>query len=144
MSSGFPAPESDRSRMAELVEYVQGEIVSRGNDLGQTKIEIHYHAAPVVIDTKPVDQNAGEAVLAKYTPYFIVLLEGAVILAIVGVITVLLIPALMAMVTMIAVVMVGFSVAALAVAGMAKSLRQSASDRDVVKQAVRSGRRRSR
>jgi choline-glycine betaine transporter len=141
MSSGFPAPENDRQRMAELVEYVHGEIVSRG-DHGTPKIEVHYHAAPVVIDTTPVEPNAGDRVLAKYTPYFIVLLGGAVILAIVGVVTVLLVPVLMAMVTMIAVVMLGFAVAMIAVAGSVKSLRQSASDRDVVKQAVRTGRKR--
>ena len=142
MSSGFPAPESDRQRMAELVKYVRGEIDSRDHTDSVPKIEVHYHAAPVVIDTAPVEPNAGDRVLEKYTPYFIVLLGGVVILACVGVVTVLLLPALLTMVTMIAVVMLGFSVATLAVAGSVKSLRQSASDRDVVKQAVKTGRRR--
>lgn len=142
MSTGFPAPEGDRQRMAELAEYVRGEIVSRGGDLGQTKIELHYHAAPVKIDTAPVDASAGDAVLAKYTPYFIVLLGGVVILACVGVVTVLLLPALLTMVTMIAVVMGGFAVMSIAVAASVKSLKQSASDRDVVRQAVKGGRRR--
>lgn len=140
MSSGFPAPEGDRQKMAELVEYMRGEIISRDHT-DQPKIELHYHAAPVVIDTAPVEPDAGDAVLAKYTPYFIVLLGGVVVLACVGVITVLLIPALMAMVTMIAVVMLGFSVATVAVGASVKSLRQSASDRDAVKTALK-GRRR--
>jgi hypothetical protein len=142
MSTGFPAPEGDEKRMAELAEYVRGEIVSRGGDLGQTKIEVHYHAAPVVIDTKPVELNAGDALLAKYTPYFVVLLGGVVVLACVGVITVLLLPALLTMVTMIAVVMGGFALSAVAVSASVRSLRQSAMDRDVVRQAVKSVRKR--
>lgn len=134
---------SDRERMAELAEYVQREIVSRGAGGGETKIELHYHAAPVVIDTKPVEPNAGQDVLAKYTPYFIVLLGGVVILACVGVIAVLLVPALMAMVTMIAVVMGSFALCSVAVAASVRSLRQSKADRDVVQTALKR-RRRSR
>lgn len=128
---------SDRERMNELAEYVQREIVSRGAVGGETKIELHYHAAPVVIDTTPVEPNAGDALLAKYTPYFVLLLGGVVILACVGVIAVLLVPALMAMVTMIAVVMGGFALCSVAVAASVRSLRQSRTEARTVQTALK-------
>lgn len=142
MSDRFPAPKADRDRMNDLAEYVRGEVAARGGDGPVPKIELHYHAAPVVIDPTPVDPNAGDALLRKYTPYFVVMIGGVIVLASVAVIAVMLVPVLMSMVVMIAVVMLGFAVASAAVAATVKSLRQSASDRDVVRQAVKRRRRR--
>jgi hypothetical protein len=60
------------------------------------EIHIHHHYAAPVISTEPVDQNPGQSVLDRYTPYFFVLLGGMVIVGGLAVILVMLAPVLIA------------------------------------------------
>lgn len=49
--------------------------------VGGQHIHVHHHYAAPVISTEPMNQNPGQSVLEKYTPYFMVFLGGLVIIA---------------------------------------------------------------
>ncbi len=140
MKEIVPVPESDRQRMAEITEYLQGELDRQGQAAGG--VHVHYHASPAPVATSPAGQSRGEVALINATPYFIILLGGVVILACVGVVTVLLLPALLTAVVGVAVVMGGFAVCAVAVAASVRSLRQSKTETQVIANAMKRGRRR--
>ena len=126
--------------MAELAEYVRGEVARRDGEA--PVIQIHYHAAPVEPPAPLAEQSRGEVVLINAAPYFLLLLGGVVILACVGTVTVLLLPALLTMVVMVAVVMGGFAVCTVAVAASVRSLRQSRTEAATARDAMKRSRRR--
>lgn len=140
MKEIVPVPENDQERMAQITEYLQGELQARGQSAGG--VHVHYHAAAPAAATPPAAQSRGEVALINATPYFIILLGGVVILACVGVVTVLLLPALLTAVVGVAVVMGGFAVCAVAVAASVRSLRQSKTESRVLADAMKRGKRR--
>lgn len=123
-------PDGDRKRLAEITEYLSGELAARGP--GETGgIHVHYHAAPVVLPDPPAAQTRGEVVLINAAPYFILLLGGVIVLACVGTVAVILVPALLALAVTCAIVLGSFTVFAIAVAAMVRSLRSTKTERQV-------------
>lgn len=71
----------DQDRLNEITEYYRQNPTppaqfSPGSG-GEQHIHVHYHQAPY--STEPVEQNKGQSVLEKYTPYFMVFLGGFII-----------------------------------------------------------------
>lgn len=110
----------ETERMQEIVRYLQGGEVSNPN--GQ-HVHVHYHQAPV--DTRPVDQNAGQNVLERYTPYFIVGLFGCIILAIVAAVVVIAAPALMAIAAAGVGMVLAVAVGCIAVSAAVRNMRET-------------------
>lgn len=135
MTELVPAPEGDRQRIAEITEYLGRELASRTGEA--PGIHVHYHAAPAPVAAPVAAPSRGQAALDNAVPYFIILLGGVVILACVGVIAVLLMPALLTMVMMIAIIMGGFALCSVAVAASVRSLRQSKTEQQVIKSVVK-------
>lgn len=140
MTEIVPVPEGDRERMAAITEYLNHELAQQS--AAAPAVHVHYHAAPVAPATVPAAQSRGEVALINATPYFIILLGGVVILACVGVVTVLLLPALLAMVVMVGEVMAGFAICVVAIAASVRSLRQSRTERQVSASLLKNRRRR--
>lgn len=130
----------DSDRMKEIAEYVQRDLATRDGPVPQ--VHIHYHAAPVEPPAPLPAQSRGEVVLINAVPYFVILLGGVVILAAVGVITVLLVPALMALAVTVAVVMCGFAVCLAAAAAAVRSLRQSKTEAAASRELLKRSRKR--
>jgi hypothetical protein len=133
----------DSKRMNEIMEYVQAD-VARRETVGAAggEVHIHYHAAPVVIDPAPVNQNPGQSVLDKYTPYFLVLLGGTIILAIVALVLVLLAPVLMAIMATVVGSLLAVGVVAIAISGSLRNVKQASMDEKIVNAALKRTRRR--
>jgi hypothetical protein len=115
---------------SDVVAYLKREMAQREIPEG-TKIEFHYHAAPAQApaqapDTRPAGDPMAPA--ARLAPYFVILLGGAIILAMIAVITIMLVPAIMALATSIMVFMIGFAFVAVALAASIRSLRYSKHD----------------
>lgn len=68
----------DQERLNEIIKYL-GENPATPDAPGGQQVHLHFHQAPV--STAPVDQNPGQTVLEKYTPYFVMFLGGIVIIA---------------------------------------------------------------
>lgn len=110
----------------EITRGIRNDLVRQGAD--PQKIEIHYHAAPSQAPA-PVTPTADPmAPAARLAPYFVILLGGAIILALVAVITIVLVPAIMALATTVAIIMCGFAITVVAVAAAVRSLRTSKYD----------------
>jgi len=122
-----------RQRLGELTEYLRTQPLTN-TDQGQ-HVHIHYHQAPA--STAPVDQNPGQSVLDKYTPYFILLLAGCVILAIVAVIAVILLPMVVTMLIAVAVCLGAVAVLALAVSGSLRNMRLQKMDETLLKKVIK-------
>lgn len=112
---------------SEVIAYLKKDLAEREVPEG-AKIEFHYHApSPAhVPETRPAPDPMAPA--AKLAPYFVILLGGAIILAIIAVITIMLVPAIMALATTIMVFMIGFAFVAIALAASIRSLRYSRAD----------------
>lgn len=117
---------ADGDRARELTEYLAGELARRGitgPGGAAPTVHVHYHAAPPA--EAPAAPTGGQAALDRAVPYFIILLGGVVIVGGVGAVVVMLIPALLALAVTAAVIMGSFTVFALVIAVVARSLRQS-------------------
>lgn len=125
----------DSQRMNEIMQYVQADVARRETAGGE--VHVHFHAAPVVSDPAPVAQNPGQDVLAKYTPYFIVLLGGSIILAIVAVVLVMLAPVLMAIMATVVGSLAMIAVVAVAISGSLRNLKQAELDGKIVNAALK-------
>jgi hypothetical protein len=123
MTEIVPVPDGDRRRLAEITDYLSAELARA--DGAAPGIHVHYHAAPAAPAPAPAEVPAGERMLARLAPYYVLMLGGCIVLAIIGVIAVLLVPAMIALATDIAMIMGGFAVACIAVAASVRSLRQS-------------------
>jgi len=110
---------------SEVIAEMKANAIMRGAD--PSKIEIHYHAGPPAAPPAPPAADP-MAPAARLAPYFLILLGGAIILAIIAVITLLLVPVLMTFATMIAIMMGSFAVCMIAVAASVRSLRYSKYD----------------
>lgn len=122
---------------SEVVAMIKRELDQRQVGSG-SEIHIHYHAGPAQApapDTRATSDPMAPA--ARLAPYFMILLGGAIILAIIGVITIMLVPAIMALATTLAIIACGIAIMFVAVAASIRSLRYSRAD-------VQMARRRSR
>jgi hypothetical protein len=140
---GDPAARRDLAQRdqtpSEVVAMIKRELEARQTGSG-AEIHIHYHAGAPSAPAPPAAHTDAPNAADRLVPYFVILLGGAIILAIIGVITVLLVPAIMALATMIAIVTGGVAIMFVAVAAATRSLRQTGADRQIMKQ--RLGRRR--
>lgn len=114
----------DDERTAEIARYLASEVEKRGAGT----VNFNFPQAP-----PPAPVLAPQSVLDKYTPYFIVMLMGCIILAIVAVVVVLLAPAIMALMTAVLGVMAGIVALVFAVAAAVKALGKADRDRKAKK-----------
>jgi hypothetical protein len=136
----YIVPADDRQRMNEITRYLQKDIAVR-DGTGQTgTVHVHYHAAPVVIDPQPVDQNPGQSVLEKYVPYFIVLLGGVVIFACLAIVLIMIAPVLMGLMAMAVGILVAVAVSAIAVSAAVRGMRISDTDHKMFDQRIQATR----
>jgi hypothetical protein len=112
----------------DVVAYLRREIAEREIPEG-TKIEFHYHAPAQAPAAPPAPPTADPmAPAARLAPYFVILLGGVIILAIIAVITIMLVPAIMALATTLAIIACGVAIMFVAVAASIRSLRYSKHD----------------
>lgn len=124
----------------EIVAYLSTEITKHGADRSQ--IHIHYHATPSTAPPAvPVPETRPD-IATRMVPYFVVLLGGMIILAGVGAITVLLVPAIMSLAVTLAAVAGGIAIMFVAVAAAVRSLRQTGTDHRIMDQRMKATRRR--
>lgn len=126
--------ELERSRVPEITEYLRSLPVT--TDQGQ-HVHVHHHYAPAPADTRPVDQNPGQAALDKYAPYFILLLGGTVILAIVAVIAAVLLPLLVTMMIGVAACFGCLALLAVAVSSSLRNMRLAKLDQTLLKKVTK-------
>ena len=125
------------ARLNGIAEYYRAHPPAETNDHAQ-HVHIHHHYAPAPVDTAPVvQQNPGQGVLDKYAPYFVLLLGGCVILAIVAVIAAIIIPMIVTMLISVAVCIGAVAVFALAVSGSLGHLNRQRIDEKLIKKAVK-------
>lgn len=118
--------EPRRETPSEIIAALKGEIESRR--ISGAEIHIHYHAgAPAAPPPTCAHAHAPNAA-DKAIPYFVILLGGCIVLALIAVITIMLVPAIMALTTMITGFLIAFAVAASAAAASVRSLRTSKMD----------------
>lgn len=115
---------------SDVIAMIKQEIADRQMPEGtEIKFEIHYHAAaPSPAHAPPETQRDPMAPAARLAPYFVILLGGAIILAIIAVITIILVPAIMALATTLAIIACGIAIMFVAVAASVRSLRTSRAD----------------
>jgi hypothetical protein len=135
MTEIVPIPDGDRQQLAAITEYLEGELARQGRDAGG--VHVHYHAAPIAPAPAPAVPTAGQQALDRAVPYFIILLGGVVILACVGTVVVLMIPALLALAVTCAIVLGGFALLAVSIAASVRSLRQSRTEQQVSASLIR-------
>jgi hypothetical protein len=111
----------------DLVAYLKKDLAERGIPEGTTKIELHYHAAAPAAPAAPPAADP-MAPAARLAPYFVILLGGVIILAIIAVITIMLVPAIMALATTLAIIACGIAIMFVATAVSIRSLRYSKRD----------------
>lgn len=122
----------DQDRLNEIVKYL-GENPTATNVPGGQHVHIHYHQAPV--NTEPVNQNPGQSVLEKYTPYYIMALGGFVILAGGTVILMFAFTAIAMILLVLLGVIAGLIVLAAVVSVLIKSSGESRALRDLARDA---------
>lgn len=125
---------------SDVIAMIKKDIAARKTD--GAEIHIHYHAGPSTAPPPTCAHTHAPNAADRLAPYFVILLGGTIILAIIGVITVLLVPAIMALMTTIAVVMCGIAIMFVAVAASVRSLRQSGADHKIMTERLKSARRR--
>lgn len=122
----------DQDRLNEIVKYLGENPTATGVPGGQ-HVHIHYHQAPV--NTEPVNQNPGQSVLEKYTPYYIMALGGFVILAGGTVILMFAFTAIAMILLVLLGVIAGLIVLAAVVSVLIKSSGESRALRDLARDA---------
>lgn len=132
----YIVPGEDRKRMNEITTYLQKDIAVRDGTGQAGAVHVHYHAAPVVIDPRPVDQNPGQSMLEKYVPYFIVLLGGVVIFACLAVVLIMIAPVLMGLMAMAVGILIAVAVSAIAVSAAIRGMRVSDTDQKMFDQRI--------
>lgn len=81
-------------RLNELVAYTRRDLAARGVVPGDgSEIHVHYHAPAPVAEQK---RSSGDELLSRATPYFVLLLGGCIVLAVLAVALLMLTPVLMA------------------------------------------------
>jgi hypothetical protein len=124
------------ARLNGIAEYYRANPPAVTSDQGQ-HIHVHHHYAPAPAPSGPVDQNPGQSMLDRYTPYFVLMLGGTVILAIVGVIVVLIVPMIVTMLFAVAGCLGALAVLALAVSGSLGHLNKQRMDQTTLKKAIK-------
>lgn len=122
------------ARLRGIEKYYRANPPAPTTDQGK---EVHYHFHQAPVDTAPVDQNPGQSVLDRYTPYFILLLGGVVILAIVAVIAVVLLPMIVTVLIALAVCIGAVAVLAIAVGGSLGHLNKQKMDQRTLRKALK-------
>lgn len=136
MGNDLERQERD-ARLNGIAEYYRANPPAITDQGQHVHVHHHYAPAPVHQDTRPVDQNPGQSVLDKYAPYFVLLLGGVVILAIVGVIAAILVPMIVTMLIALAVCIGAIAVLAVAVGGSLGHLNKQRMDQTVLKKAIK-------
>lgn len=111
---------------SEIIAGLKGEIEARR--VSGAEIHIHYHAGGSTAPAPTCTHDHAPNPADKAIPYFVILLGGCIVLAIIGVVVILLVPAIMALATTIMVFMIGFAVVMIALAASVRSLRTSRAD----------------
>lgn len=100
-------------RVDAITEYLQ----QMPTGSGEVHMHVHHHYPAPAQDLRPVDQNPGQNVLERYTPYFLVLLGGMVIITGCAVIAYMIIGALVPLLAITTVMVLAMGVAARMVLG---------------------------
>lgn len=100
-------------RVDAITEYLQ----QMPTGSGEVHMHVHHHYPAPAQDLRPVDQNPGQNVLERYTPYFLVLLGGMVIITGCAVIVYMIIGALVPLLAVATVLVLAMGVAARMVLG---------------------------
>jgi len=134
--------EPRRETPSEVIAMIKGEIAARRLD-GGAEIHIHYHAGAPAAPPPTCAHDHAPNPADRLVPYFVILLGGMIVVGGLGVITILLVPAIMALATTIAIVFGSFAAVMIAIAASTRSLRQTGTDRKIMDQRLRAtGRRR--
>lgn len=112
-------------RVDAITEYLQ----QMPTGSGEVHMHVHHHYPAPAQDLRPVDQNPGQNVLERYTPYFLVLLGGMVIITGCAVIVYMIIGALVPLLAVATVLVLAMGVAARMVLGQVAPQKIKEKDR---------------
>ena len=114
------------NRLPEIITYLKQDRDQHGliRDPGQPPVVIHYHEAARPEPPPPPPPD----VLAKYIPYFVLMLFGMIILTGCGVIAYLLAASLAAIMMSLAVAAGALAIMAIAIASCVRSFRKESLD----------------
>lgn len=108
-----------------------------GTPQGGQHVHVHHHYAAPVIDTSPVQQNQGQSVLEKYTPYFMVFLGGMIILTGCALILFAFAAVLAMILLVVLAVVLATAILAMVIAHMMKTHSDSGINEDLLNAATR-------